>query len=269
MISPHELDDLQMCHVPMLHDAGKLGEITALAERLIEAVVHCADPRPAIGTDDARVEDYRNEVLICALWMLSLASGRPPPAIHGDLKRVSMSAIEADMDDAAANTTAIDWVLAEGANVVDTDTYTLAVGRAHAAMAHATVKSYTNKYEVPMNTEHGAHATQLATIIQNMAKGCSWKRTKDLHLFQQVRAKLHPARLAQIVFGENPMAAITAQLEDRITNKVVGQHITADVARQLSVAPWKTCTSTEIFITAVTMLQEYLDFEVTFHPYHP
>ena len=251
-----------MCEVPSLLDAGKYAELTEIAERLIEAVVHCVDPSPVVNAEDARIDDYRLEVLICGLWILSLAGDRPPPAVHGDCKKIGVLCVDADMNDADANSAAIDWVLTEGANVIDPDVYNLAVGRALATMAHTTVQTYVNTFVVPTNTQHGVYARQLAKILVNMAKNCSWKRTKDLHLFQHVRAKLHPARLAPIVFGENPMGAITAQLEDRITNKVIGSHITADVARQLSVAPWKHCTSTEIFITCVTMLQENMDCEV-------
>ena len=177
-------------------------------------------------------------------------------------------AMDADMSDAEANTCTVAFVLAAGSDTEHAHLYRMALGRCMALMAHNRVHGYVNKLIAGgVNTDHGIQARQVAKIITNMAKSCTaWKRSKDRYLFQQVRTRLTAARLAQLVYLENPMGAIAAQLDHRDTNKTVGRYITEDIGRLCTVSDWKTTTSIEIFTIAVSVMQEVLDTEVSLLP---
>lgn len=156
-------------------------------------------------------------------------------------------------------------MLSYGADMYHGPLYELAIGRCLALMAHNRVANYENKVLSPANTDHGNMAKMLITILTNMAKSAvAWKRTKDLYLFQQIRAKMVVARSALLGYGENTMGAIARQLETRETNTVVNRLIQTapELSRIFSVSDWETSTYTELFVMAVSVLQEILDCEI-------
>lgn len=78
MIPPHELKDLQVHEVSRLKDAGDDATLLSIAERLFYEVAHCRDIKAALDTEDLRPDEYRNEALVCALWISSIVKGEPP-----------------------------------------------------------------------------------------------------------------------------------------------------------------------------------------------
>lgn len=78
LMPPKELRDLQAFEVARLltlPDGADTATLHTTAERLILTVIHCIDVTKALGIDDIRPDMYRNEMLVVALWILSLLEG--------------------------------------------------------------------------------------------------------------------------------------------------------------------------------------------------
>lgn len=262
LIAPHELEVLKSYEMAELADAGDFETLRSIAERLIEGVLHCRDPAKSIGTSDIQPNEYRKEVLLCALTIFWIIRLEGPPSLVLTAKEAKALITDTEYTDTKGTFRIFQWILSLGSNKTDEELYRLACGRAMAAMAHACVSGYRNVTTPPHNTENGKHAAVLTTIIVNMAQNCSWKRTKDQHLFQQVKSKLDPARMASILYHETPMAEIAAELDPQITNRVVGDIVAYDVGRKLKVAKFETTSAVDLFVAAVGVLRENLDADV-------
>ena len=122
-------------------------------------------------------------------------------------------------------------------------------------MAYKRVTTYAYRKGAPVPEEH---AIQLVKIIKNMGRNCAWKRTKDMHCFQQIKALLTAPRLAVLIYTETPLEQITLQLDPEITNKVVASRVDFDAGKKTTNAKWHRESSTELFIAAIGVLREYL-----------
>ena len=218
-------------------------------------------------------------------WGLSTDKAPPPHCTNAEAVR---AIIDADMDKREANEAALKFVLGPGNDKTDPKLYASCIGRCLAVLAHDFVSAYkTASVSVGVNTCDGEQAQTTTKMLIAMAKSCTaWKRSKDRYLFQQVKARLTACRIALLQYNESPMGSIADQLSYGETNKVIGKMITDDVGklctvrsfmgvepekqlnspcrtRAFKVANWKRSISIELFIIAISVLQEVLDVEVS------
>lgn len=230
-----------------------------IGDRLVECVLHCQDVDTASGIDDIQSNEYRIEILVCALWIYALARQQKPSSVV-TAENMKVLVDECGYDDSVSFCRICEWVLTAGTNRADAVLHRLACNRVLAGLAHTCVFSY--PFVNVAANEHTTQVTHLGVLVQNMAINCSWRRTKDAHLFQQIKAMLVAARLAGLTYKETPMTAIAAQLDSRVTNKVVGDLLSYDVGEKLKAVDWKTCKQIDIYVACVGILRENLDEEV-------
>lgn len=135
----------------------------------------------------------------------------------------------------------------------------LAYGRCLALSAYHYVQLYPRKRHIPLNSEHGGQALVLIHMLKEMARAKTMAKTKDKHLFSQVRALLKPCRQAMVISGETPLGAIAQQYSKMACNKVVGGLLDSKMDYTLDRMRWKTDYSTESFITVIWALIERYD----------
>lgn len=115
LIPPEELCDFRENEIKVLMRSGNYNTILDIGLRLIDGLVHYADPR-AVFTEhkDMNAETYRCEVLFAALLCFSLLEGKGPPRKPEDSDAVRHKIEDAPMNDDEANVLATSWVLAPG-----------------------------------------------------------------------------------------------------------------------------------------------------------
>lgn len=228
-----------------------------IADRLLASLV--ASPAPDESEDnDLHFDVYRREVLLCAIWIRHLSSGRDPPTRFESDARIR-SIIMDDVD--ATDVACLDaFLLAKGSDKMFRDTYDLAIGHRIAYEALMSCRDYKTTIT---NSGREEEARVTVKIVTNMAKMCTaWKRSKDRYLFQQVRTKLDAARGSLLLHLETPMAAIANQLDKSDTNRSVGRLIHGNIASICEREKWETCISIETFVICVSVLQEIMDTTV-------
>lgn len=115
LIPPHELYDLRFNEIPLLMKQGDYTALEMIAERLIRCVIHCPDPQATFPNEkDMRSIQYTNEIITCALLIMSLVKGDGPPTHHRQYDQIRGATTASDINDAGANRAVGEWVLMQG-----------------------------------------------------------------------------------------------------------------------------------------------------------
>ena len=154
--------------MPELADAGDHATIIAIVERLVDGLIHCVDPRTTLQVQDIDCHDYRDEVILCALWMLSIVNVvEKPSALLESVESMKTLIYESSFSSAEANMKSVQWLLSPGTDRTDPEFYRYLCGRVIALMAYECVLSYKMQITTPLQE---SEALQLVSLLIKMAQ---------------------------------------------------------------------------------------------------